>query len=368
MHYSLLTATGAYNLGDELILLQEYEFIKKRHPEATFSVFTYDKKSSLLPRDETIEYISYFPNHAKTKPLQNIWYFLRTFLVVRKSDAVIVGGGGLLYDNEDGQSFDRLLSQWKLRVRIVEFLGKPLIYWSLGIHLKKENEKKILPLFTGKQTSVSVRDAESKKSLESIGIKAFLIPDPVLTYEPAIPKLLMKRRPKIGLSFRSGFLQRELENMENIITFLMAREYEPILLNHSFHEDNPEVNDSIFLTDLREKYQLHATENIQETLETYKELDYVVGMRLHSLILSFVHAIPFLALSYGKKTDTLIRAIDYKYSLATREFDIETFKKRFLDLEREKNEQKFALRAKNDTIKREIQLITNTFFDGLEKS
>lgn len=75
-----------------------------------------------MPRDETIEYISYFPNHAKTKPLQNIWYFLRTFLVVRKSDAVIVGGGGLLYDNEDGQSFDRLLSQWKLRVRIVEFL------------------------------------------------------------------------------------------------------------------------------------------------------------------------------------------------------------------------------------------------------
>ena len=90
-------------------------------------------------------------------------------------------------------------------------------------------------------------------------------------------------------------------------------------------------------------------------------------MRLHSLILSFVHAIPFFALSYGKKTDEFVRGINYEYSLATRVFDIEIFKKQFLRLESEKNEQKFALSTKNDTIKREILLTTNNFFDGLEK-
>lgn len=367
-HYSLFTATGAYNLGDELILLQEYTYLKSRHPDATFSVFTYDTKSSLLPIDEAIEYVSYFPNQARTKPLRNLWYLLRTFLVIRKSDAVIVGGGGLLYDNEDGQSFDKLLSQWKLRVKIAEFFNKPLIYWSLGIHLKEENEAKILPLFSGKQTYVSVRDSESKKTLEKIGIKAVLIRDPVLTYDPEIPKLLIKRRPKVGLSFRAGFLENELENIEKIITFLMAHEYEPVLLSHSFHEDNRVANDALFLAPLQTKYSLHATKNIQETLETYKELEFVIGMRLHSLILAFVHAIPFFALSYGKKTDEFIRGINYEYSLAARVFDIEIFKKRFLELEAEKNEQKFALSTKNDTIKREIQLITNTFFDGLEKS
>lgn len=367
-HYSLFTATGAYNLGDELILLQEYTYLKHRHPEATFSVFTYDRESSLLPADSAIEYLPYFPHHARKRPLQNIWYFMKTVLAIRKSDFIIIGGGGLLYDNEEGQSFDNLLRQWNFRAWLANFLEKPIIYWSLGIHLKKENEEKIRSLFTSKNTHISVRDAESKKILESIGIKCLLIRDPVLTYDPEIPKLLIKRRPKVGLSFRAGFLQNELENIEKIITFLMAHEYEPVLLNHSFHKDNLSINDDIFLASLQEKYQLCATKNMSETLEMYKELEFVIGMRLHSLILSFVHAIPFFAISYGKKTDEFIRGINYEYSLAARVFDIEIFKKWFLRLEKEKNEQKFALSAKNDTIKREIHLITNTFFDGLEKS
>lgn len=87
----------------------------------------------------------------------------------------------------------------------------------------------------------------------------------------------------------------------------MSRGYEPILLNHSFHRENLGTNDSYFLKDLEEKYQLHSTKSIKETLECYKELEMVIGMRLHSLILATVHAIPFFALSYGKKTDEFIR-------------------------------------------------------------
>ena len=279
---------------------------------------------------------------------------------------IIIGGGGLLYDNEEGQDFNKLLRQWKFRVWLAKFFHKPIIYWSLGIHLKEENKRKILPLFTGENIFISLRDAESKKTLESIGIKSILLPDPVLSYDPEIPKLLIKQRPKIGLSFRSGFLQDELENIEKIIAFLMAHGYEPILLNHSFHKDNLSTNDNIFLSNLEEKYQLRSTKNIKETLEIYKELEFVVGMRLHSLILSLVHAIPFFAISYGKKTDEFVRSLNYEYSLAARMFDIEIFKKQFMKLEEEKNEQKFALSAKNDILKREIYFTTNNFFNGLE--
>ena len=247
MHFSLFTATGAYNLGDELILRQEYMYLKNRYPEATFSIFTYDVKSTLLPEDPSIEYLSYFPNNLRRHPLQNIWSFLRMIGTIHSSDVVIIGGGGLLYDNENDQSFDKLLNQWRLRVKIVHFLQKPLIYWSMGIHLKEENKKKIFSLFSGKNTYISVRDGESKKILESIGIKSVLIRDPALSYDPEIPKLLIKRQPKIGLSFRRGFLQNELENIEKIITFLMANGYEPILMNHSFHPKNDVTNDNLFL-------------------------------------------------------------------------------------------------------------------------
>jgi len=293
---------------------------------------------------------------------------LKTIFTIWKSDSIIIGGGGLLYDNEENQSLQKLLFPWKLRIEIIKFFHKPLIYWSLGIHLRKENITKILPLFSGKNISISVRDEESKKALESMSIRSLLLPDPVLSYNPELPQLLIKSRPKVGLSFRSGFLQDELQNFEKIITFLMARGYEVILLNHSFHRDNKATNDDITLKDLQKKYQLHSTQKMTETLETYKELEFVIGMRLHSMILSFVHAVPFFALSYGKKTDEFIKSISYSHSLATKVFDIEVFKKRFLELEEGKDEQKFALNAKNDTIKREIYITTNTFFDGLEKS
>ena len=103
-------------------------------------------------------------------------------------------------------------------------------------------------------------------------------------------------------------------------------------------------------------------------METYKELSMVVGMRLHSLILSFVHAIPFFVISYGKKTDEFIRSINYEYSLAARTFDIEVFKTQFLKLEGDKKAVEFALQAKNDTIKKEYSSILKKTFDGLEST
>lgn len=183
-----------------------------------------------------------------------------------------------------------------------------------------------------------------------------------------MPQLMPKKRPKVGLSFRAGYLPNALENIEKIITFLGATGYEVILLNHSFHTSNLGTNDSYFLSSLAEKYSLRSTATIQETLELYKELEFVVGMRLHSLILAFVHTIPFFAISYSQKTDEFIRSINYDFSLAARIFDIEVFKRQFHELESTKNEQKFALERKNDTIKREVRLNLNSFFDGLDRT
>lgn len=368
MHISLFTATGAYNLGDELILLQEYEYLSHRYEGATFSVFTYDSKSSLLPAGDHIQYVSYFPNAFKKHPFRNLWYFIQTIRHIRKSDLVVIGGGGILYDGEVGQSFKKQLTEWKIRIRIAEWFAKPILYWSIGVNVREENREKLLPLFSAPNTTVTVRDSGSKRLLEEIGIKAELVFDPVLTYDPEVPKLLPKRRPKVGLSFRRGYLRDEMENIEKIITMLQYEGFEPILLNHSFHAIDPHNNDSVFLSSLRSKYSLHETATIEETLEAYKELEFVIGMRLHSLILSFVHTIPFFAISYEKKTDEFIRSIGYDFILAARTFDIEVFKTQFSELRAHKQDAIFALERKNDTIKTQLANTLNTLFHGLEKT
>jgi polysaccharide pyruvyl transferase WcaK-like protein len=46
-------------------------------------------------------------------------------------------------------------------------------------------------------------------------------------------------------------------------------------------------------------------------------------MRLHSMILAIAHHIPFIALSYGQKTDALCDALQWKYRIHTQNLSAE---------------------------------------------
>jgi len=94
MHISILTASGKYNLGDELILAEEFRHLKNYFPQATFSIFTYDTKS-LLINNSQIKTVIFFPNKIKYKPLKNIFYFFQNIWTIFQSDLIIIGGGGL---------------------------------------------------------------------------------------------------------------------------------------------------------------------------------------------------------------------------------------------------------------------------------
>ena len=89
-------------------------------------------------------------------------------------------------------------------------------------------------------------------------------------------------------------------------------------------------------------------------------------MRFHSLILSAIFDIPFLAISYGQKTEELLKDFSYEYKLNPKTFEFEEFIKVFESLEKDTDSAKFALKTKKDIIKSEILNNYNQFFDGLE--
>lgn len=91
--------SGAYNLGDELILRSEIDFFKKKFPHGKISVVTYDENSFFGER-ENITFFSFFPNNFREKFLQNIFYFWKNAFEIATSDIVVIGGGGIFFDNE----------------------------------------------------------------------------------------------------------------------------------------------------------------------------------------------------------------------------------------------------------------------------
>lgn len=363
MNISIFTATGHYNLGDELILLQEYEVLKEKYPNANFYIFTYDKKSSLI--EDKIKYIKYFPSNIKKKPFKNIKYLWKNIVAIYKSDLIIIWGGGLIYESEV-QSSSSPIMQWKFRVFLAKLFRKKLVY--LSVWINTSSPKKIKYLFNGKKTTVSVRDIKSQQILENIWIKSIILTDPVFNLKSENSPILGVRGKEktIWISLRKWYLKDEQDFIKQAILYLSKSGYKIVFLSHSIHQKDLLANDYLFLKDIAKKYNIEITSKISDTLKAYKKLDYVIGMRFHSLVLSIVYNIPFLALSYWQKTEELLKSFDYKFKLNSFDIEFEDFIKKFSELV-SSNKALFDFSAKIDKIKQDYNInITKLLKNGLE--
>ena len=98
MKIVLFTATGAENLGDELITLCEVGSFRD-FSEVEITVFSHDvgrTKRFLLSQKMDLENITlkeYFPNGIKKHPFRNIKLFWETLITLKNTDHIYIGGG-----------------------------------------------------------------------------------------------------------------------------------------------------------------------------------------------------------------------------------------------------------------------------------
>lgn len=204
----IYTATGEYNLGDECILATEVAYLRKRFPLASIRIVTYNPLSSLVPESPDISTISYFPNRIRKHPFRNFIAFFQNIISIFQADLIVVGGGGIFYDTEFGQSFDTLRRTWGLRFFWMQLFKKPVVFWSVGIDLSEEHLREVSWWFTYKKAKMSVRDPYSRKLLDHIGVSTELIMDPVFLWEPKRRKSPQNSRveiskKRIGIALRS---------------------------------------------------------------------------------------------------------------------------------------------------------------------
>lgn len=99
MKILLFTATGAENLGDELITLTEVQHLQRIYPDSCITVFSHDTartKRFLLSQNISLNKVTiqeYFPNFLRKKPLRNIGLLWETLRLMRNSNHIYIGGG-----------------------------------------------------------------------------------------------------------------------------------------------------------------------------------------------------------------------------------------------------------------------------------
>ncbi len=348
-----MTATGSYNLWDEVILWEELKFLQNHYGDlASFTIFTHDPKSTLF-FDPSVKLVSYFPNNFFGNPFANIAYCIKNIWIIYRADILIIGGGGLIFDNEPDVSFSSLMRQWYFRTKIARIGWTAIVYLGLSLEIKNVKNKMQLWQIFKPGDFIILRDEKSVGILEALEIPCSQIPDIAFLYQPTkIEKLPEKKR--VGISVRGGFLWDTEKVISEIYFFLEEKWYDPIFIIHTASGDENQ-NDHMFIKRIMEGKKYNITGTIEQTLKVYPTLYAVVGMRFHSWVFACVHDIPFLMISYGPKTDELIKLLEFEeFVIRPEALNMERFRELWLHLETHYDERKTHMVQKHETIRKEL--------------
>jgi len=340
MKIAIFASIWAQNLWDELILKNEIKLLEKEHWKNTqFLVFSYDYKNPFFVQDN-IKYLEYFPIWIKNTKniLRNIYNFFVFLITIIKSDLIVIWWGWIIYD-EEKQVNKTPLNSWVFRTNIFRFFRKKINFFWVWINIKNEaNLVKVKKIFF-KANKITVRDNYSFELLKKLNIDSIIIKDPVFSENnkielPEDKNYLIKKVDsfnfnykdlenidfewkKVWFAIRKWYLNDKnwllSEKMEEgkineLINYILKNNWEIIFLPHSFHKTDIQANDYEFLIKFIWKKWINISSSILETYNYYKEnkIDICLSMRLHSMILSQVYNIPFVWISYSKKTDELL--------------------------------------------------------------
>lgn len=303
-----MTATGSYNLGDEVILSEELKFLQSHYGDmAEFCYFTHDPKWSFV-KDSTVKVASYFPNGFFRNPIANIGYFFKNIWLIYRADILIIGGGGLIFDNEPGVNFDMLLWQWYFRTKIARIGWTAIVYLWVSLEIKNTKNKMKLTKVFKRWDFIILRDEKSVGILEALEIPCSQIPDIAFLYAPQKIDIAPSKK-RVWISVRGWFLWDTEKIIPQIYTYLQEKWYDPVFLVHTTSGEEAQ-NDTLFIKRIMAGQTYNVTGNIEQTLKVYPTLFAVIGMRFHAGVLACVHDIPFIMISYWPKTDELVRMLE----------------------------------------------------------
>jgi polysaccharide pyruvyl transferase WcaK-like protein len=106
--------------------------------------------------------------------------------------------------------------------------------------------------------------------------------------------------------------------IRELVELLLSKNCKVYFLPHSIHSTDIKSNDLEYYKKIfhwtKLENKVYIIESLEEVYDFYKEkkIDLCFAMRLHSMILSQVYEIPFVAFSYSKKTEELVKKIRNK--------------------------------------------------------
>ncbi|MBC8366233.1 polysaccharide pyruvyl transferase family protein [bacterium] len=332
-----ITIHGSYgtgNRGDNYILFQLLGFLERETPGAEVTVLCRDEErlGALLESEFSETSLILRTLHHSFKR--------RTFAVIKACmacDMFILGGGGLLWGKASGN-----LGYWLLRLRLAMLAGRKTVIYAPGIfNIQGHRAETLLARVASKVDFLSVRDKLGFDILRAVGVseqKIFLGADPVFLVPPPDPQrgeelrkeLKLTDRKIIGLSARdwSGRLSAGLfarvvaELASDDDTFLIFFALKDSGMPTEVDRDDTEVGRRLLLTldpEMQKRMLiLDDSTSSEDFMALVSICDFLIGMRLHALIMATLAGVPFGALTYDHKVEAYMAMIGRQEYLVDR--------------------------------------------------
>lgn len=293
---------GAQNFGDELILEGLLQTLKATTPKAEITVMngnpveiakTYNVKS--IPKFPAGLRSFFTGSEATTKAVKSCDYF-------------ILGGGGLFNDLSIHANMI-----WALQARQAIKFKKPLIIYGQSVGPLTTIGKYIVKNIFKQAAFISVRDQDSVTELKKLGIEKEIFVTPDLAFRlPSIPALDSEKDTVI-------FSLRDLADFPDAAVKELGKFCNWLVEWHNCHlefidfqqgeKSDSELHRKIISQISNKNHVEHFPHIIstKDLLTHFSKAKFIFGMRMHSVICAMKAGKPFIAISYSRKIDSLIK-------------------------------------------------------------
>ncbi|RPI46041.1 MAG: polysaccharide pyruvyl transferase [Bacteroidetes bacterium] len=308
MNIGISGSYGGLNLGDEAIL---QSIIMKLEEDLDASIRVFSRNP-----EDTLE------RHRVDRAIDVRRLSVKEILPeIEELDLFILGGGGILYDSE--------INHYLREVKLARDRGIPVMLYGIGAGpLRKSSSQKLLRDSLGENTVITVRDRNSQKVLEGLGIETeiHVTADPALllpseNLENEVPEIVHmdKKRKIVGFSVREpggaapGINEDVYHDiLANAADYIIDR-LDADILFIPMESNKRDQQHSHAVISLMQKPQ-HATVlkgkyTPGQLLSIMDRFSFAVGMRLHFLILAALKSIPLVGLPYSPKVEHFLEEL-----------------------------------------------------------
>lgn len=281
---------GFENFGDEAIL----SVLTKELKAKEYNVTVFSKNPQVTSSKLGVNSVYTF----SLKSIKN---------TLKNCDVLISGGGSLLQDATSLKS----LFYYLFVIFLALHYKKDVIIFAQGIGpLKNPIGRMLTKKLLKKCKYITVRDEKSLFLLRGWNLKPDLVSDPVWNIET---------KPRVSMN-RMGVQLRSWKNLPQKYLFALAREINKNFADkeiyiYSFQdaldlELCKHFEAQLKLVNPQIKTKLLPAMSIDETIQSFSNLDYIIAMRYHACLLALKYGIPTLALSYDEKVEKIAKRFD----------------------------------------------------------